>query len=240
MTRPLFITSLLIIVLSSCGYFTGERINGNGNVVIQSRSTGDFNSIEVSGAINVYVRQESAAPSIKVETDENIQGLIITEVQGNVLRIRQEEGFNLHATTIKVYVAAASYSRLEASGACNIYTESLISGTDKVRVGLSGASDAVLEISAPAIEAELSGAGSLTMKGETKDLSIDGSGSSKIRCFDLLSENVRIDISGAGNAEVSASTKLDVEVSGAGDVLYKGNPTVNQHISGAGSVRKAE
>jgi hypothetical protein len=239
MSRSLFIISLLIIVFSSCGYFTGERINGNGNIVTQSRAAGDFNAIEVSGAIKVYVRQESS-PSIKVETDENIQGLIITEVRGNVLHIRQEEGFNLHATTIKVYVAAASYNRLEASGACNIYTESLISGTDKVRVGLSGASDAVLEINAPAIEAELSGAGSLTMKGETKDLSIDGSGSSEIRCFDLLSENVHIDISGAGNAEVSASTKLNVEVSGAGDVLYKGNPTVNQHISGAGSVRKAE
>jgi hypothetical protein len=239
MIRSLLVASLLILVLNSCGYFTQDRVKGNGNVVAELRTAGDFNSIHVSGAIDVYISQEPT-PSIKVETDENIQELIITEVRGNVLHIRPEEGFNLNATTLKVYVAAASYNELKASGACNFYTEGPISGTDKVSIDLSGASDAVLEISAPEIEAELSGAGSLTMRGETKDLSIEGSGSSKIRCFDLLAENVSIDISGAGNAEVSASTRLNVKVSGAGDVLYKGKPTVDQHISGAGSVKKAD
>jgi hypothetical protein len=239
MIRSLFLALLATVMLSSCGFFGGERVNGNGNVVTQTRATGDFNSIEVSGAIDVYIRQESS-PAIKVETDENIQGLIITEVRGNVLRIYQEDGFNIDASTLKVYVSATSYKMLKASGACNFYTESRIAGTDNINIDLSGASDANLEISAPAIEAELSGAGSLSLKGEAKDLSISGSGSSKIRCFDLIAGNVRVDISGAGNAEVFASTKLDVEVSGAGDIIYKGNPAVSQHISGAGSVRKAE
>ena len=45
-------------------------------------------------------------------------------------------------------------------------------------------------------------------------------------------------MSGAGDAEVFASVKLDVEVSGASDVKYKGNAAVSQDVSGAGSVKK--
>lgn len=239
MIRSLCLVSLSIVMLTSCGFFGGEKVNGNGNVTTQTRTAGDFNSIEVSGAIDVYLRQESS-PSIKVETDENIQGLIITELRGNVLRIYQEDGFNIDASTLKVYVSATTYKMLKASGACNFYTENPIAGTENISIDLSGASNANLEISAPVIEAELSGAGSLSMKGEARDLSISGSGSSDFKCFDLIAGNVSVDISGAGNAEVFASTKLDVEVSGAGDIVYKGNPAVSQQLNGAGSVRKAE
>jgi Putative auto-transporter adhesin, head GIN domain len=52
-------------------------------------------------------------------------------------------------------------------------------------------------------------------------------------------ENTKVDISGAGSAQVFASVKLDAEVSGAGSVTYKGNAVnVSQHVSGVGSVNK--
>ena len=71
-------------------------------------------------------------------------------------------------------------------------------------------------------------------------MKVDGSGSSHFRCFDLMAEIVSVDISGAGDAEVFASVKLDVDVSGAGSVKYKGNATVSQKVSGSGSVSKVE
>lgn len=93
---------------------------------------------------------------------------------------------------------------------------------------------------APKVEADLSGAGSLTLSGQTKDFNVDGAGSTDIKCFDLQSENTDIKLSGAGDANVFASVKLDVRVSGAADVKYKGNATVSQEISGAGSVKKVD
>jgi len=57
----------------------------------------------------------------------------------------------------------------------------------------------------------------------------------------MKAENTKVDISGAGSAEVYASVKLDAEVSGAGSIKYKGNAgNVIQQVSGAGSVKKAE
>jgi len=104
----------------------------------------------------------------------------------------------------------------------------------------SGASNAIVAVNAPIVTADLSGAGLIELSGETKQLSIDGAGSSDIKCFDLKAEDVEIDISGAGNAEVFASARLDVEVSGAGDVKYRGSPSVSQRISGAGNVKKVD
>ena len=65
-------------------------------------------------------------------------------------------------------------------------------------------------------------------------------GSGGIKCFELLSEQTKIGISGSGDAQVYASKQLDVEINGSGSVAYKGSPAVSQNVSGSGSVRKAE
>jgi hypothetical protein len=93
-------------------------------------------------------------------------------------------------------------------------------------------------LDAPKIKTELTGASSLKLKGKTRDFSVEGSGASKIRCGDLLAENVTVEISGAGNAEVYASVNLNAQVSGAGDIKYRGNAAVTKDINGAGSVTK--
>ena len=74
-------------------------------------------------------------------------------------------------------------------------------------------------------------------------IAIDISGASDVK-MDLMApqieENTVIELSGAGNAAVFASVKLDLKISGAADVRYKGNATVSQKISGAGSVKKVD
>jgi hypothetical protein len=98
-----------------------------------------------------------------------------------------------------------------------------------------------MEVDAPRIKAEVSGSGSIYLKGQTKDVYLDLTGAGHAHCFDLLSESTKVDISGAGSAEVYASVKLEADVSGAGNVKYKGNATdVKQNVSGAGSVQKVD
>jgi hypothetical protein len=50
-----------------------------------------------------------------------------------------------------------------------------------------------MEADAPKIETEISGSGSSSIKGTTKDFSVRISGSGNVHCFDLLSENTEID-----------------------------------------------
>lgn len=240
MKRISILLATLLLILSSCSNFMGKRIRGNGKINTETRTASSFSGVKVSGAIDLYV-SNGAATAIRVEADENLLKYIIVENDGDILKIRPKSGINLKPSrSIRVYVSAPSFSRLEASGACDIFSEGKILSQGTLQIDLSGASDAKLELNAPKVDVDVSGACSVTLKGETRDFTVEGSGSTDIKCYELLAENTNVDISGAGNAQVFASLKLDVDVSGAADVKYKGNATVNQQISGAGSVKKAD
>ncbi len=240
MRQIFIIAASSLLLFSSCRQIFAKRIRGNGNVTTQTRSAGQFNSIDVSGNIDVYVKQDSTA-SIKIEADENLQQYIETIDDGNVLRIKTEEGYNLRSSRqIKVYVSSATFKKFEASGACDIFSDGNISSTSDIDIGLSGSCDATLDITAPKVSADVSGACTIKLKGQTKDFNVQGSGSTDIKCFDLLAENVDLDISGAGDAEVSASVKLTGDISGAASVHYKGTAQTDIHTSGATSVKKVD
>jgi len=239
--RQIFIVAVSSLLLfSSCREIFAKRIRGNGNITTQTRSAGQFNSIDVSGSINVYVKQDSSA-SIKVEADENLQQYIETIDDGDVLRIRTEEGYNLNSSRqIKVYVSSAVFKKFEASGACDVFSDGNIRSSSDVDVDLSGSCDVTLDLTCPKVSADVSGSCTITLKGQTKDFDVQGSGSTDLKCFELMAENVDLDLSGAGDAEVYASVKLSGSISGSADVRYKGNAQTDIHTSGASSVKKTD
>lgn len=239
MKKLLFFLLVVSSLATSCGGIFGRRVSGNGNIKSEERSVSSFKNVEVSGAIDLYVRQGESAP-VKIETDENLMQYIVLTQEGNKIVIHSKEGVNLHPSgKIKVYVTAPLYNEIEVSGASNIIGQNKISNAEDIKMEVSGAGDINMELNAPAVSAAVSGAGTVNLKGETKKFDLELSGASKAHCYELLSENTKVDITGAGDADVYASSKLDAEVSGAGNVSYKGGAaTVNQQVSGAGSVKK--
>ena len=236
-----FLPFLLVAILgASCHNVFGDKIKGNGNIKTESRIAGIFSSVDVSGSLDVYVTQDSAC-SVKVEADENLMEYIIIKTEGDVLVVEPRDGYNLSGSKhIKIYVSSPIFKRFEVSGASLIAAESMLTSSETIAIQVSGASDAKLELRAPKVSIDVSGASTAIVKGQTKDLFIEGSGASNAKCFELLSENADVDVTGASNADVFASVKLNAEASGASDVRYKGNAAVTQNASGAGSIKKVE
>ena len=239
--RNLFIAALSSLVLfSSCREIFAKRIRGNGNIVTQSRSAGEFNSISVSGNIDIYASQDSSA-SVKVETDENLQEYVEIINDGKVLHIHTKEGYNPRPSkTIKVYVSSNEFKSFDASGSCDMYSQGQISSTDALDFHASGSCKINMDVNAPKVSAHVSGACDVILKGETKDFIVDGSGSTDIRCFDLKADNVDLDLSGSGDAEVFANSTLKGSASGTTDIKYKGNAQPNVSTSGTVSIKKAD
>lgn len=175
-----------------------------------------------------------------IEADENLIAYIETIIEGDRLIIKSKEGYNLDPTgDMRVYITAPLYKSIEVSGACDIIGQTRINNSEKMKLHVSGAGEIKMEVDAPALEAEISGSGSVNLKGETRNFDLELSGAANAHCFDLLSENTKVVISGAGDAEVYASVSLDAHVSGAGEVKYKGDAkNIKQSVSGAGSVNK--
>lgn len=239
MKRLLILSVSIGLLVSSCN-FMGKHVRGDGNVITQDRSISGFNSIDVSSALDVEIGQDSSY-SVKVEVDNNLQQFVETYKEGDILRVRLANNINIDPTRqMKIYVSAPNYRRLEASGACGLNSRNRLSSNDPIEVGLSGACHGNLEIKAPKVSLDLSGASNLTLRGETKELFIQGSGSSDVKAFEMLSETADIDVSGAGNIDVFASAKINASASGASNIRYKGNASVNSDVSGAGSVKKVD
>jgi len=237
MRKYIWITFGLSVVLSSCHFF-GKRVSGNGNIKTEERSVSAFKNVEAAGAVKLYVSQGDLKP-VRIETDENLLPYIEVIQDGDQITIRNKEHVNLNPThDIKIYVTSPLYNKIEVSGASDIIGQGKITNSENLELNASGAGNIDMEVDAPKLSAEITGSGTMNIKGQTKDADLNLTGAADAHCFDLMSENMKVDISGAGSAEVFASVKLDADVSGAGSVKYKGNAAVNQHISGAGSVQK--
>jgi len=65
--KSFFVFSLLFSILcSSCHYFHGEKVRGNGSIRSENRSVSSFNKVSVSGNIDLYVKQDSST-TVKIE-----------------------------------------------------------------------------------------------------------------------------------------------------------------------------
>ena len=239
--KNVFLFALVILVLASgCrGFGKGER--GSGHILSDTRSVTGFNSIDVSGAIDVYVKQDSST-SVKVEADDNLLQYVEVYTDNSTLVIKTRRGMWIRPTnSIKVYVSNPVYREFEVSGASSIHSENEITSGETLRVGLTGASNGKLEFNAPRISVDLSGASDLTIRGRTKDFEGGATGASQIRCFDLLTENADVKASGASGVEVFASVRIIPHASGASSISYKGNAVIqDKSESGAASVKKVD
>jgi hypothetical protein len=239
MKRLVVILLCSAVLFASCDFVHGKRIKGSGNVITQTRNLSGFNAIEAGGAVHVYVKQDPAF-SVQVKVDDNLQQYVIVEEENGVLMIHQQNNTSLQTTEdLKVYVTLPSLKDLVVSGASSVTGENAFTG-ESIRINLSGASHADMKLDFPNVSAELSGASKATFSGKTKDIKLSASGASTVKAFELFSETAVVELSGASDANVFASLKLDAGASGASNLRYKGEATVNKSESGAGSVSKAD
>lgn len=198
----------------------------------QSRSVGDFQMVQASGAIDVYLRQGSQT-TVKVEAESDMLPQIRTEVKGSKLVIyRDQSNVSLWSRfkdtgKVKVYVTCPRLTSVEVSGASEIKGESLFRADDFM-VRASGASEVTLNLDVRSLTAHASGASDLRLSGRAERQQVHISGSSDYKAYDLKSQSATVEASGASDAYVAVANELSSHSSGASDIHYKGNPRVRK------------
>ena len=222
-------------LFASCNVI-GEH--GNGNVIKQDRPVSGFVGIDISGAFDVYLKQ-GETESCAIEADENLQSAIITEVTGKTLKIYLNKPIH-HCTTMKAFITVKDLRYIEISGASNIKTENTLD-VNELQIESSGASDSEMDLKVQTLNIDCSGASKLEFSGTAGTVTADLSGACDIFAFGFTTENFILSLSGAGEAEITVTKKIQAEISGAGSVRYKGNPTiVDKWVSGAASMKKVD
>ena len=216
-----------------------RTVNGNHNVVSETRSIGSFSEINLSGFANVYLTQANVT-EMKITGESNIIDYIRTRVEGERLIIGTGNSINLNThEPVNIYISTPDIEKISVSGAGDVISQNKWTLDKGIELHTSGAGKIKAELNSPDVEIRVSGAGDVIATGETKDLKVDISGAGKAKAENLKAENATVRVSGAGSANVFASVYLDAHVSGAGKINYWGNPRkVDSHESGAGDINK--
>ncbi len=227
--------SLLILsnLLTACNMING--VKGNGDVKKEERKHTGFNAIDIGGMANIYITQADEY-KVVIEADENLLPIIKSKMKGSTLHIYNDKNIS-KVTELNIYISMPEIKRIELSGAVELHTTNTLSG-DRLELDCSGASDLELSLKYDVVKLDFSGACDADLEGYARELSMDISGAAEVDAYELESEDVEVDASGAASIKVFASSELRADVSGASSVRYKGDATVSISKSGAASVRK--
>lgn len=248
---------LIILMLASAPGFA--QIRGNGNIVKQERSVGDFTGVSVASGIDLSIEQGNQ-PALTVEADENLQEYIISEVREGVLHVYIKKGTRIMKfTRTRAWVTVAELKTLNVSGGGDVKSLSRITAgelsikvsgggdldfeltADRVSCNLSGGGDAALNADIQEFKASLSGGGDLAFDGNLNmfDLNMSGGGDAVIS-GDQAASGIMVNMSGGGDLSmIMPCDRIKINVSGGGDVNIASNGKVSKaavDITGGGDL----
>jgi hypothetical protein len=245
-----------LILLTTSILFTGcydnwHSIDGNYNVMTETRDLPDFHRVFNEGEFDVYIIQDGLS-EVEVEAESNLIPMIRTRIEGSSLVIDTKDNLQNHFP-MKVYVHTAELTEVGLSGSGLFHAENLVvedfeislSGSgdmnisataDNVDCAISGSGDIGLGLTCNSIDAKISGSGNMELWGTADNGDLDISGSGEFRAYELILQNCDATISGSGNMYINVEDHLDVKISGSGNIYYMGNPVINSTISGSGEL----
>ncbi len=221
-------------------------VTGSGNVTEKKTElSGDRDyTLSVSGvAIQGSDKQvelqidESLEDTVSITADDNIIEHVIVNFDDPVGKISLYFTKKIVLSPTKLIIkVGVPVRKLNVSGAWNFnYSCPSVKDCD---ASISGTANGDFVFgTAERIKFDLSGAVNVSLKGSTQAAAFGISGTGNIHAFDLIVQTADIEISGAGNCEITAEQRLDAEISGLGKVIYDGEPEVQQAISGLGQVK---
>jgi len=191
----------MMLIGLSISFSACQEINAivpSATVTTQEKFIENYTSLDVSTAFTVDVQFSDTDERIEVEVNENLHPYVVVEKANNTLRIKLKNSIHVSGnSTLKVHIITKNHiAYYDASGASRIILiDSLI--IDDAMINLSGASTFSGTITANSLTAFIDGASIATLSGTINSLSAHLSGASILRDFDMITQHVNLDLSGA-------------------------------------------
>lgn len=209
--------SVLAIVIGLRGddALTDSPIRGSGVPAVEERQVPAFTAVDLQGANDVTVRV-GEAQSVTVAADDNLVGVVTTDVRDGVLVIASTTDEFSTVSPMSVDLTVPDLSEIALSGSGKI---------------------AVRDIRRDELVVSLAGDGSIDAVGAVTRLRASLTGTGNLDLDALTADQVEATLSGTGEIRVHATESLDGEVSGVGRIEYGGNPpNVTRTVDGVGAV----
>jgi hypothetical protein len=199
----------------------------------ETRNPSSFTGIESGGSWDVFITIGNK-DEVRLESKGFDLNKVITEVEGNTLKIKLEKGRYYNVNFI-AYVTVRELESIGVSGSGKMIVESNID-SKKFSIGQSGSGNIQMKmLETGALNVGMSGSGKVTIQGGSTDsANIGQSGSGEFEALELMAGDVKVGKSGSGSTAIGVNGSFIVGSSGSGNIYYKGNPT-SQKIGSSGS-----
>lgn len=221
----------------------GDSYPGTGSVVGSGRLTSRLiglsgvNSVVVGAGFVVRVGTGTTEQAT-ITMDDNLTDRIDATVTGDQLRLGLTPGAPVRNATLAAEVTVNQLDRLATSGASRVVLALAPTGP-ALHLVATGASEVAGPIRVDRLQATVSGAATLALSGQARDVHLDGAGASRLLLADLAVRNLDVVLSGTSHATVTVSDTLAVRASGASGLRYRGTPNIiRQQTSGVSSIAR--
>jgi hypothetical protein len=231
--KAIVIIGLIMIpqLFTSC--FWGIR--GNGKIVKSQREAKNFNSIKISSGLDLILTQDTLE-KVLVESDENLQKIIRTEVSGGELKIYTTQSI-FNASRSKIHVNFKNLKEVHASSGSDVKCTSKLNFQD-FKVEASSGADIDLSVSCTNLKVENSSGSDVSLSGNAIKLIVDSSSGSDVNAEKMESETCSADASSGSDVKISVSKRIQAHASSGADITVVGKPVERDiHESSGGDVR---
>lgn len=217
--RAWSLAAAVILAIAGCRIEAPPGVRGNGVYLSENRSDTiapfDRVSLDSSANVEITVDPSLATPAVVVSADENLLGIIRTEVRDSRLHIRSERSHSSrNGVLVEIIVPSLSATYIRGSG--NMYARN---------------------IEAQSFQARISGSGQMTLSGRASQADYAVTGSGSIIAGELEAAAAAAHIGGSGNISLFASEDARLSISGSGGIACYGHPArVNRNVSGSGYI----
>jgi hypothetical protein len=226
----------------------------------ETRKVTDFTKLVIGGSFDAVLRQGNET-SVKIITENIDTKKILTQTNGNTLKVSLEKGFYKNIK-IKLEITYKNLDALNKSGSGNLTCESDLGGTVDFDLSLSGSGNMTIEgtVKGTSISIGRSGSGNMKLArlqsdrskmffsgsgnfevrdGAAKTQTIHLSGSGNVSAYGLKTETCAAAVSGSGDIKVSVSNSIEAFITGSGNIEYRGNAQVAKlEVHGSGRISK--
>jgi len=193
----------------------------------QEKTIEPFSSLSTSGAVNVKYRNSDTNMVILKGTKEDFEKIEFYTKE-NTLFISSKGNIQ---DPLTVYVSGNKLNEVYASGASSVRSSETINAPYFI-LNASGASNTNFILKSTSVKATVSGASEVNLKGNTGNFNAIVTGAANLKAYDLISDTSDVNASGASNAKVFASQKININATGASSIKFKGDPKL---VSAEGS-----
>lgn len=234
----IIVTFILSLVLFSCNFdMSVAGVKGNGQVITTDRPiTATFSTVKATEGLNVILTQ-SDKEHLSVEADENLQELILTEVENDVLKIHTKSRIG-KAKAKTVRVSFSEISEIISTSGSDVSSTNTIAAEYLTLKSTSG-SDMSLDVETDVLNCKSTSGSDIRLSGKTIKLFAEATSGSDIQAADLMAESSEVKATSGADITVNTSKKLTATASSGANINYYGNPEkVDKNDSASGKIKR--